>query len=95
VRLFDVTTGVVQQADDVMVIERVEREAAGAPDSYETRGSQQAKLMGYGRLGQSDQRRQVTDTSLAVGEGIQKPDARRIAEQLEDVGHRLDDAARE
>ena len=66
VRLLDVLAGVVQQADDVVVVERVERDAAGAAHAHEPRGAQQTQLVRDGRFGQADERRQIADAALAV-----------------------------
>lgn len=83
-------SGVVQQSDDVMVVERVEGQAADATDADEPGGAEQAKLMRYSRLGHLHQAGEVADATLAVAECVNKPHPRRVAEQFEDVRHRLD-----
>ncbi len=42
------------------------------------------------RLGQPDERGQIADAPLAVAQRVHEPHARRVAEQLEHVGDRLD-----
>lgn len=84
--------GVVQQPDDVMVVERVEREAPGPADPHEPRGAQEAQLVRNGRLGLTDERGQVADAALSMGQRIDESDAGGIPQQFEDVGQRLDGA---
>ena len=93
VRLFDVLPGVVEQPDDVMVVEGVEREPAGAADAHEPRGAEQTQLVRDGGLGEAHERREIADAALAVGQRVDQPHARRIAQQLEHVGDRFDGAA--
>ena len=50
-RFLNVLAGVVKQADDVMVIEIVKREAADPSNPHEPRSTEKAQLMRYGRLG--------------------------------------------
>jgi len=80
---------VMQQAGHVMVVERVERETAGAPDADETFGSQQPELVRDRGFGDADQRREVRDAPLAVRQRVHEPHARGIAEQFKDGGHRF------
>lgn len=89
-RLLDMFAGVVHQADNVMVIERVVRETTCAPDAHEPGRAQQAQLMRDGRFGEADELRQVADAALPVGQRVNEPDARRIPEELEDLGDGLD-----
>ena len=83
----DVLSRVVQEADDVMVVERVEGQTAGAADADEARGAQQTQLVRDGRLGQADERGQVADAALTVRQRIDQPHPGGIAEQLEDIGN--------
>ena len=87
---FDVFPGVVKQPDDVMVVERVVGEPPGPPHAHEPGGTQQSQLMGHGRLGHSNERGQIADTSLAVGQRVHEPHASRVAEQPEHLRNRLD-----
>ena len=82
--------GVVKQSDDVMVVERVVGEPPGPPHAHEPCGTQQSQLMGHGRLGHSNERGQIADTSLAVGQSVHEPDASRVAEQPEHLRNGLD-----
>jgi hypothetical protein len=43
--LLDVLPCVVQQADDVMVVERIEREASRSAHTNETRAAEEPKLV--------------------------------------------------
>ena len=81
---------VVQQADDVMVIQRIEGQPSGAAHPYETGASQQPELVGDRGLGHADERRQVTHATLAMTERIHETNASRITQQLEDLGHGID-----
>ena len=55
--LLDVLARVVEEADDVVVVERVEGQPAGAADADQARGAEQAQLVRNGRFGQADERR--------------------------------------
>ena len=81
---------IVQQTDDVMIVERIERHAAGPPDTDESRGPEQPQLVRDGRPGQAHECRQVADAPLAIRQRINQADPRGIAEQLEDVRDSLD-----
>ena len=87
--LFHVLARVVHKTDDVVVVEGVEREPARAAHPHEARGAQQAQLMRHGRLGLADERGEIADAALAVGQHIDETNASRIAQELEDVGHRF------
>ena len=65
-------------------------EPPGPPHAHEPCRPQQSELMGNGRFGHPDERGQIADTSLAVGQGVHEPHARRVAEQPEDLRNRLD-----
>src|SRR5690606_22697946 len=90
--LLDVPAHVVNQADDVVVVERVEGVASSAADAHESRPAKQAQLMGNGRLAQADERRQIEHAALAAAERVDNPHTRRVGEQLEQVSHDLDGA---
>jgi hypothetical protein len=90
VRLLDVLACVVQQSHDMVIVEGVIGMAAGSPDANEARGAEQAKLMGDGGFGLPDQCRQVAHTPFAVAERVDQADPCGIAEQLEDLGNRVD-----
>ena len=64
--LLDVLADVVHEARDVMVVERVIRHAAQAPDANEARRPEEAQLVGHRRLGQADKRGQIAHAPLAV-----------------------------
>lgn len=72
-----------------MIVERVERLSPCAAHTNEPGAPKEPKLMGYGRLGELDQCRQIADAAFAVTQRVDQTHAGRIAEQPEDVGHRL------
>ena len=78
---------VVDQTQDVVIIERIERLPARATHPDQPRATQQAQLMRHSRLGQSHQGRQVADAAFAMTERIDHPHTCRITQQPEDVGH--------
>jgi len=73
------------KADDMVVVERIESQASGAPDADQPRPSQQPQLVRHGRFGHPDERGQVADATFAVTERIHQSHARRVAQQLEDL----------
>ena len=56
-RAFDVLPGVVQQPDDMMIVQGVEREPAGARNADEPRGAEQTELVRDGGLGEAHESR--------------------------------------
>lgn len=83
---------VVQKPDHVVVVEGVVRKPAGPAHPDQTRGAEKPELMRHRRLGHADERRQVADATFAVRQGVNQPHACGIAQQLENVGNRLDRA---
>lgn len=80
---------VVEQSDDVMVVETVERETAGPSDTHQPGSPKEPELVGHGGLGQFHERRQVADAAFAMRQGVEQPDTRGVAEEFEDFGHGL------
>ena len=79
-----------EQADDVAVVERVEDHAPFAAGPDEPEIAQKSKLVRDRRLGHPDQGGEVADAQLAVGQGVEDPHTRRIAEgakRLHEVRH--------
>jgi len=71
---------VVEQADYVMVIETVEREAADPPNSDEASRTKKAQLVRHSRLRQFHQCGQVADATFTVRERVEQTDTRGIAQ---------------
>lgn len=86
---------VVQQANHVMVVERVVRHPPRPPRAYEPGGAEQTQLMGDRGFGQANQPGEVADTPLTMGQRVDQTDASGVAKQPEDVRHGLDDAGSE
>jgi hypothetical protein len=83
--LFNVLARVVQEPDDVVIVERVERHAAGPPGADKAGLPEKAQLMRNRRLAEPDERRKIADASFAVRQRIEQPYSRRISENLEDI----------
>src|SRR5215831_12935631 len=86
--LFDVLEPLCEQADDVLIVERVVDEPAVPPWTDEAHAAQQPELMGDGRLADADTRRELVDAELRARQRVEDADARRIAEHLEGLGER-------
>jgi len=86
--LFHVLEPLLEQPDDVLVVERIEHHAAGAPGAHDAHAAQEAQLMRDGGLAEAEQTRQIADAQLGTGQGVEHPHARGVAEQLEGVGER-------
>ena len=86
--LLDVFPRVMEHADDVVVVEAIEGLTSRAAHADEVRAPQETQLMRHGRLGEPDQRREVTHAPLAERQGVQNLHPGRIAEEFEDVGNR-------
>ena len=87
--LLHVAARVVQKARNMVVVNRIERKPAGAADAHQPRAPKQPKLMGDGRFGHADQTREIADTAFALHQRINQAHAGGIAEEPENVGHRL------
>jgi hypothetical protein len=82
-----------KQTDDVLVVEGVEDQLAGAALADEARLAEETELMGNGRIRQSEEVGDVADAELGAEEGIEDADAGGIGEHLEDVGETADELA--
>ncbi len=82
---------VLEEADDVLVVERVEDHASGAPRAHETHAAKQTQLVRDGGLAQPEEPRDVAHAQLRPRQRVEDPHARRIAQNLEcfrQRGHR-------
>ena len=86
----DVLSGVVNEPDDVMVIERVEREPPGATNPHKARRAKQPELVRHCRLTQPDELCEVADAPFTMCEGVHEPNAGWVPEELEHVGNGID-----
>lgn len=84
-----------KELEDVVIVDGVVNESSGAARTDEAHASQEAELMGDGRLAHADKRRDVADTELSIRQGIEDPHAGRVAQDTKRVGKRLDGAGRE
>src|SRR5580765_4991836 len=66
------------------------RKVDSAWTSQTAQAAKKTELMRDGRLGGSEQRRQVADAELGTRQRAQHADARRVAERLECLGEALD-----
>ena len=76
----------IEEADDVVVVGDVVDVAAGAARLHEPHATQQSQLMGDGGLGEPEEVGEVADRHLGPGEGVEDPDPRGVAEDLEGLG---------
>ena len=87
--LLHVPQALLEQADDVLVVERVVDLPPSAPRAHEAHAAQQPQLVRDGRLADPDQLGDIADAQLSAGERVENPDSRRIAQHSERVGERL------
>lgn len=88
-----VPSGVADESNHVMIVERVERRPARTPHPDQPGVPKQAELMGDGRLGQPDEGGQIGDTPFAMHERIHESDAGGITEEPEHVRDGIDGPA--
>jgi hypothetical protein len=72
-----------EQADDVLVVERVEHEPAIAPRTHQAHAPQQSELMRNRRFAEAQERGEVADAQLRARERVEHTDPCGIAEHLE------------
>lgn len=94
-RLLNVPKPLLEERHDVLVVERVEHLAPRPARSDKTKATEKAQLMGDGGFAQADERRQLADAQLTMGERVEQADPRRVAEQLERLGEGFDRLGRE
>lgn len=76
----------LEEPDDVVVVEAVEDQAAGAPRAHKPHAPKQAELVRHGRFGRADPAGQIADAQLPPRERVEHPNARGIAEHPEGLG---------
>jgi len=79
-----------QEPDDVLVVEALEDHAARAARANEPEAAEEAELMRDGRFRQAQQRCEIAHAELRCGERTEEPDARRIAQSVENLRQALD-----
>ena len=79
-----------EERQHVMVVERVEHVAAGTARPHDPGAAQQPELMRHRRLRELEGPREVLDAHLRARQHVQDADARRVAEDAEDLGQILD-----
>ena len=84
-----------EERHDVLIVERVEHDAAVAARADQPHAAQQAQLVRHRRLAQPQHRGQIADAELAVRQRIEDPHAGRIAERAEGVGQALHGVGRD
>ena len=80
VTLFNVLQSLLEQADDVLIVERVEDHPAGAPRPHEPHVAQQPQLVRDRRFGQVEATGEILDAQLGPRERVQHAHARQVAE---------------
>jgi hypothetical protein len=85
-----VGAGLLEQFENVVIIDGVDRQASVATHPDKPHRPKQSQLVGYGGFAQPDPCRKILDAELTVPQRIQDADAGRIAEDPECVGERMD-----
>ncbi len=88
--LLDVGERLPEQFDDVLIVNRVVHEAAGAPRPDQPHTPQEAQLVGYGRLADAHERRDVAHAQLAARQRVKNAHPCRITEDAKRFGQRRD-----
>jgi hypothetical protein len=76
----------IQNAVDMVVVERIEYGFSASARLDELGAFQHAELMGNGGLRQSQQACDITNAKLGLAERVENTDPRRITEYLEKFG---------
>jgi hypothetical protein len=92
--LLHVGACLLEQFENVVVIDGVDREASVATHPDEPHRPKQAQLVGNSGFAQPDSGRKILDAELTVPQRIEDADAGWIAEDPECVGERMDDLNR-
>lgn len=79
-----------EQGCHVVIVGLIANDVATAAETHQSAVAQQAKLMGYGRFRDADETRDIADAEWRLAEGVEYPDASRIGEGLEHLGHVAD-----
>lgn len=80
----------VEQRKDMSIGQRIVYSLAVPAELDQPGIAQDAQLMGHGRLAHAEFIGNIPDTDFLIHEDAQDAQPRRIAEDLEDIGQRLD-----
>lgn len=80
----------VEQRKDMSIGQRIVYSLAFPAELDQPGIAQDAQLMGYGRPAHAEFIGNIPDTDFLIHEDAQYAQPRRIAENLEDIGQRLD-----
>ena len=81
-----------KQLENVLIVDEVVDEPAGAPRADEPQAPQQPQLVRGGGLADPDERGDVANAQLTPGQRVEDPDACWITEHAERVGQSFDRA---
>jgi hypothetical protein len=84
-----------EELEDVVIVDGVVHESSGAAWTNEAHPSQEAELMGDGRLAHADERGDIADAKLSVRERIEDSHAGWITQDAKRVGKPFDRAGRQ
>ena len=74
----------------MLVVDGVVNEPSGAPRPHQAHAAQNAQLVRYGGLADSNERGDVAHAELSRGQCVEDANPRRIPEHAEGIGQRLD-----
>jgi hypothetical protein len=77
-----------KQADDVLIVEGIEDHLSGAAGTYHAQVTEEAELVGHGRLAEPEQAGNIADAQLGAGNRVEDTHASDVAEHLERLGER-------
>lgn len=80
----------VEQRKDMSIGQRIVYRLAVPAELDQPGIAQDTQLMGYGRLAHTEFISNIADADFLIHEDAQDAQPRRIAEDLEDIGQRLD-----
>ena len=80
----------VEQLENVLIVDGVVDQTAGAARAHETHAPQQSQLVRRGGLADADERGDVADAELARRQRVENPHSCRITEDAECLGKRFD-----
>ena len=79
----------LEDRHDVLIVERIEDDAAVAARADQPHAAQQPQLVRHRRLAEAEHRGEIADAQLAMRERVEDAHPRRIAERAEGVGQAL------
>jgi hypothetical protein len=78
----------LEEADDVLIVERVEDQAAVSARAHQAHVPKETQLVGYRRFGEVEASGEILNTQLRVRQRIQHAHARQIAKRAEGFSQR-------